>query len=142
MLYNADEIQEVIPHRYPMLLVDGIKYISPKKDKIVGVKAVTSNEMYFMGHFPQKKVMPGVLIVEALAQTGCFLLLSKEENKGKIAYFAGINKVRFKKQVIPGDLLELEVIFIKQKGGIYFATIKASVNEELAVTGEIMCALG
>ena len=85
---------------------------------------------------------PGVLIIEALAQTGCVLLLSKEENKGKIAFFAGINKARFRKQVIPGDVLTMTVTLTKEKGGIYFAAIEAKVEDEIAVTGEIMCAVG
>ena len=90
MVYNSNEIQEIIPHRYPFLLVDRIDYINEEKTEIVGIKCVSANEMQFMGHFPNKHVMPGVLIVEALAQTGCVLLLSKEENKNKIGYFAGI----------------------------------------------------
>lgn len=98
--------------------------------------------MQFLGHFPQKHVMPGVLIVEALAQTGCVLLLSKEENKGKLAYFAGINKVRFKRQVIPGDVLTMTVTLTKQKASIYFAKIEAKVEDEVAVVGEIMCSVG
>ena len=98
--------------------------------------------MQFLGHFPEKHVMPGALIIEALAQTGCALLLSKEENKGKIAFFAGINKARFRKQVIPGDVLTMTVTLTKEKGGIYFASIQAKVEDEIAVTGEIMCAVG
>jgi 3-hydroxyacyl-[acyl-carrier-protein] dehydratase len=141
MLYNSNDIQKIIPHRYPFLLVDCIESISDDHQTIIGKKCVSANEMQFLGHFPEKHVMPGVLIVEALAQTGCVLLLEKEENKNKIAYFAGINKVRFKKQVIPGDTLIMKVTFTKQKGGIYFASIEAKVDGEIAVTGEIMCAL-
>jgi 3-hydroxyacyl-[acyl-carrier-protein] dehydratase len=107
MLLNSNQIQEIIPHRYPFLLVDKIEEMD--ENSIVGYKAVSANEMQFLGHFPDKHVMPGVLIVEALAQTGCVLLLSKPEYKGKIGYFAGINKIRFKKQIIPGDLVKLEV---------------------------------
>ena len=84
MVYNSNEIQEIIPHRYPFLLIDRIDYINEEKTEIVGTKCVSANEMQFMGHFPNKHVMPGVLIVEALAQTGRVLLLSKEENKNKI----------------------------------------------------------
>ena len=105
MLYNSNEIMDIIPHRYPFLLVDKIESISEDKTYIVGYKSVSANEMHFLGHFPQKHVMPGVLIVEALAQTGCVLLLSDEKNKGKIGYFAGINNMRFKRQVIPGDTI-------------------------------------
>lgn len=142
MLYNSNQIQEIIPHRYPFLLVDCIESISEDGKTIVGKKCVSANEMQFLGHFPQKHVMPGVLIIEALAQTGCVLLLSKEENKGKIGYFAGINKARFKRQVVPGDVLTMTVTLTKEKAGIYFAAIQAKVGEELAVSGEIMCAVG
>lgn len=142
MLYNSNDIQKIIPHRYPFLLVDWIESISEDGKTIVGKKCVTANEMQFLGHFPEKHVMPGVLIIEALAQTGCVLLLSKEENKGKIAFFAGINKARFRKQVIPGDVLTMTVTLTKEKGGIYFASIQAKVEDEIAVTGEIMCAVG
>lgn len=141
MLYNSNDIQKIIPHRYPFLLVDAIDYISEDQKTIIGRKCVTANEMQYMGHFPQKHVMPGVLIIEALAQTGCVLLLSQEENKGKIGYFAGINKARFKRQVIPGDVLTLKVTLLKEKAGIYFASIEAKVEDEVAVTGEIMCAV-
>ena len=142
MLYNSNDIQKIIPHRYPFSLVDCIESISEDGKTIVGRKCVTANEMQFLGHFPEKHVMPGVLIIEALAQTGCGLLLSKEENKGKIAFFAGINKARFRKQVIPGDVLTMTVTLTKEKGGIYFASIQAKVEDEIAVTGEIMCAVG
>lgn len=141
MIYNSNQIQEIIPHRYPFQLVDRIEEISEDGKTIIGTKAVSVNEMQFMGHFPEKHVMPGVLIVEALAQTGCVLLLSKEENIGKIAYFAGINKMRFKRQVIPGDVLTLKVEFTKERAGIYFANVEASVNGEVAVVGEILSAV-
>ena len=140
MLYNSNEIQEIIPHRYPFLLVDRIESI--EGNKVVGTKCISANEMQFLGHFPEKHIMPGVLQLEALAQTVAVMLLSKEENKGKIAFFAGINKARFKRQVIPGDVLTMTVTLTKEKGGIYFATIQAKVEDEIAVTGEIMCAVG
>lgn len=142
MLYNSNDIQKIIPHRYPFLLVDCIESINEDQTVIVGRKCVTANEMQFMGHFPDKHVMPGVLIVEALAQTGCVLLLSMEKNKGKIGYFAGINKIRFKQQVFPGDVLTMTVTLTKEKGGIYFATVTAKVEDKIAVVGEIMCAIG
>ncbi|NBK96498.1 MAG: 3-hydroxyacyl-ACP dehydratase FabZ [Clostridia bacterium] len=141
MLLNSNEIQAIIPHRYPFLLVDQISEISEDQTQIIGKKCISANEMQFLGHFPQKHVMPGVLIVEALAQTGCVLLLSKEENKGKLAFFAGINHMRFKTQVIPGDVLTLKVTLIKQRAGIYFADVEASVDGKIAATGEIMCAV-
>lgn len=142
MLLNSNQIQEIIPHRYPFLLVDQIDEINEDQTQIIGRKCVSANEMQFMGHFPQKHVMPGVLIVEALAQTGCVLLLSKEENKGKIGFFAGINKLRFKQQVIPGDVLQLKVTLTNCRAGIYFADVEATVEGKVAVKGEIMCAVG
>lgn len=141
MLYNSNDIQRIIPHRFPFLLVDRILEINPEKTKIVGQKSVTAGEMCFMGHFPEKHVLPGVLIVEALAQTGAVLLLSREENKGKIALFGGINKVRFKHQVIPGDIMTLSVELTKERGNVFFAAVNAYVDDRLAVTGEIICAV-
>jgi 3-hydroxyacyl-[acyl-carrier-protein] dehydratase len=139
MLYNSDQIQQIIPHRYPFLFVDQI--LSIEDQKIVGIKAVSANEMHFLGHFPQKHVMPGVLIMEALAQTGAVLLLSQEQFKGKLAYFAGMDKVRFKRQVVPGDVLRLEVELVQQRGAIGFASAKAYVGDQLAASGELMFAV-
>ena len=139
-MMGIKEIQEIIPHRHPFLLIDCIEEVTPGEGA-VGYKNVTYNEPWFAGHFPQEPVMPGVLIVEALAQTGCVLLLSREENKGKIGVFAGINKMRFRRMVIPGDVLKLEVKLTNQRAGIYFADVCASVDGEVAARGEIMCAL-
>ena len=136
MIYNSNDIQNILPHRYPFLLVDTIEEIIDETC-IIGKK----NVMHFMGHFPQKHVMPGVLIVEALAQTGAVLLLSKEENKGKIAVLAGVNKMRFKRQVIPGDTLTLKVELTRMKAGIGFASATAFVGDEVAAKGEIMFAI-
>ena len=137
MIYNSNDIQKIIPHRYPFLLVDTIEKIIDDT-AIIGKKCVSANEMQFMGHFPEKHVMPGVLMIEALAQTGAVLLLSKEENRGKIAVLAGVNKIRFKRQVIPGDTLTLKVELTKMKAGIGFANATALVGDEVAVKGEIM----
>lgn len=139
MLYNSDEIQKIIPHRYPFLLVDRIESI--EGNKVCGIKCITANEMQFLGHFPQKAIMPGVLQLEALAQTVAVMLLSKEENKGKIGLFAGINKARFKRQVIPGDVLKLEAEVTKERMGIAFVNAVASVDGEVAVTAEMMFAV-
>lgn len=136
MIYNSNQIQEIIPHRYPMLLVDAI--LEMEVGKITGKKNVSINEPFFCGHFPQEHVMPGVLIIEALAQVGAVLLLSKEENKGKIAYFAGIDKVRFKRKVIPGDTLILKVEETKSKASIGFAKATAYVNDEIVVVADLM----
>lgn len=140
MIYNSDQIKEIIPHRYPMLLVDQI--IEINNTKIVGLKAVSVNEPFFSGHFPAKAVMPGALIVEACAQVGAVLLLSKEENKGKLAYFAGINKVRFKRQVIPGNTLRMEVELTSLKMNIGIASIKVSCEDNVVCFGEIMFGIG
>nr|WP_306813872.1 3-hydroxyacyl-ACP dehydratase FabZ [Anaerofustis stercorihominis] len=140
MIYNSNDIQKIIPHRYPFLLVDTIEEIIDDTT-IIGKKCVSANEMQFMGHFPEKHVMPGVLMIEALAQTGAVLLLSKEENRGKIAVLAGVNKIRFKRQVIPGDTLTLKVELTKMKAGIGFANATALVGDEVAVKGEIMFAI-
>lgn len=139
MVYNIEQIEKILPHRYPMLLVDRIDEISEQSVK--GIKCVTANEGFFEGHFPQKKVMPGVLIVEALAQTGAVLLLSREENKGKLAMFAGINNLRFKGQVVPGDVLELNVELIKERGPVGFGNAKALVNGNVVCQGELMFAI-
>lgn len=142
MVYDSNQIQSIIPHRYPFLLVDRIEEISADGTQIVGRKCITANGMTFLGHFPEKHVMPGVLIVEAMAQTGCVLLLSKEENKNKIGYFAGINKMRFMKQVIPGDVMTMTVTLTNQRASIYFADVKAEVDGKVVCKGEIMCAVG
>ena len=141
MILNSNQIQEIIPHRYPMLLVDQIEELEAGK-RAVGIKAVSANEEFFQGHFPHEHVMPGVLIIEALAQTGAVALLSQAELGGKIAYFAGINKARFKRKVIPGDLLKLEVEMIKQKGRIGIGEARATVNDEIACIAELMFATG
>ena len=141
MKLNSNQIQEIIPHRYPFLLVDRVDELEPGIS-CVAYNNVSANEMHFMGHFPEEHVMPGVLIVEALAQAGAVIILSLEENKGKIAYFAGIDKCKFKRKVIPGDVLKLEVEITKQRGPIGFGKATASVNGEIAVVGEIKFAIG
>ena len=111
---DIKEIMEIIPHRYPFLLID--KVIKIEENKITAIKNVTANEHYFQGHFPTEPVMPGVLIIESLAQAGAVALLSKDEFKGKIAYFAGINNAKFRRKVVPGDTLRLEVELTKIRG--------------------------
>lgn len=141
MILNSNQIQEIIPHRYPFLLIDQVLDLVPGQS-CVAKKNVTANEMQFMGHFPQEHVMPGVLMVEALAQTGAVIILSLEENKGKIAYFAGIDKCKFKRKVIPGDTLTLEVEIIKQRGPIGYGKAVAKVGDEIAVEAELKFAVG
>ncbi|KXG76277.1 3-hydroxyacyl-ACP dehydratase FabZ [Thermotalea metallivorans] len=139
-MLNNIEIQKIIPHRYPFLLVDKIEEMEPGK-RAVGIKNVTINEPFFQGHFPGNPIMPGVLIVEALAQVGAVAMLSLEENKGKIGVFTGIDELRFRKQVLPGDTLRMEVEMIAIKRNIGKAQAVAYVGDELACKGILMFAL-
>ena len=138
---NTKEIMEIIPHRQPMLLIDTIEELVPG-EKAVGRKCVSYNEPFFAGHFPKEPVMPGVLIIEALAQVGAVAVLSLEENRGKTAYFAGINKAKFKEKVLPGDVLELELNIIKRKGPVGVGEAKALVRGKLAASAELTFAIG
>lgn len=140
MQLNSNEIQQILPHRYPFLLVDRIVEMEPGKSA-KGIKCVSANEMQFMGHFPQLHVMPGVLIIEALAQTGAVVLLCEEENKGKIAFFGGIKNARFRKQVVPGDVLELSCEIISRRGPVGIGKATATVDGKVAVTAELTFAI-
>ncbi len=140
-MLNIKEIMEIIPHREPFLLIDRIDEYEPGVSAR-GIKNVTYNEYFFKGHFPEEPVMPGVLIIEALAQTGAVTILSKEENKGKIAFFGGIDKARFKRKVVPGDTLTLSVEIIKEKGPVGIGKAIAKVGDELAVSAELTFFVG
>lgn len=140
MELNSNEIQKILPHRYPFLLVDKITDMEPGK-WAKGVKCVSANESFFLGHFPEKHIMPGVLIMEALAQTGAVAILSEPEDKGKIAVFGGIKKCRFRKQVVPGDVLELYCEIIEKRGSVGFGKVIAKVGDEVAAQGEITFAI-
>jgi 3-hydroxyacyl-[acyl-carrier-protein] dehydratase len=133
-------IRGIIPHRYPFLLVDRIDELEPGH-RAAGLKNVTANEEFFLGHFPDYPVMPGVLIVEAIAQVGAVALLSLDEHAGKIAFFAGINNVRFKRQVKPGDTLRLEVQLNQIRRGIGSGEGIASVDGDVACKGDFMFAI-
>lgn len=139
-MLTSVEIMDIIPQRPPFLMVDRVEEVVPGKS-CVAYKNVTINEPFFTGHFPGNPIMPGVLMVEALAQTGAVSILSLPENKGKNAIFGGINNLRFKKQVVPGDVLRLEVNIIKQKGSIGVGEAIATVDGAVAVKGELTFAV-
>lgn len=140
-MMDIKEIRKVLPHRYPFLLVDKITEMEEGK-RVKGYKNVTINEPFFQGHFPDYPVMPGVLVLEALAQVGAVAVLSMEEFKGKNPLFAGADKVRWRKQVMPGDKLELECEIIKIKGPIGIGKAVATVDGKKACEAEIMFAIG
>lgn len=138
---NTAEIMEILPHRHPFLLIDTVEELESGV-RAVAKKAVSFNEPYFAGHFPGKPVMPGVLIIEALAQTGAVAILSQPEWKGKTAYFAGINHAKFKQKVVPGDVLTLETEIIKVKGPIGIGKATAYVDGKIACIAELTFAIG
>lgn len=140
-VYTTQEIMEILPHRHPFLLIDTIEELEPGK-RAVGKKCVTFSEPYFAGHFPGNPVMPGVLIIEALAQTGAAAILSLPENRGKTAYFAGIDKAKFKQMVRPGDVLTLETQIIRTKGPIGVGEAVATVDGKLVAKAELTFAIG
>ena len=137
---DIKEIMEIIPHRYPFLLID--KVIKIEENKITAIKNVTANEYYFQGHFPAEPVMPGVLIIESLAQAGAVALLIKDEFKGKIAYFAGINNAKFRRKVVPGDTLRLEVELTKIRGKAGVGYGIAYVDDKKVCEGELTFMVG
>ena len=138
---GAREIMEIIPHRQPFMLLDTIEELEAGV-RAKAKKCVTYNEPFFAGHFPGEPVMPGVLIIEALAQAGAVAILSVPENKGKIAYFGGIENAKFKGKVVPGDVLILETDIIKSKGPIGVGSAKAYVNDKLVVSAQLTFAVG
>lgn len=138
---NIRQIQEIIPHRHPFLLLDYIEDYVPG-EYAVGYKCVTYREDFFAGHFPGEPVMPGVLTIEALAQTGAVAILSLEENKGKTAYFGGINHCKFRGKIVPGDKVRLETEIIKRKGPIGIGKATASVDGETVVQAELTFMVG
>ncbi len=140
-MLTTKEIMDIIPHRHPFLLVDKIEELEAGV-RAVGYKNITYNEPYFAGHFPEEPVMPGVLQIEACAQVGAVAILSLEDNKGKTAYFGGINKARFRQKVVPGDTLKLECEIIKIKGPVGIGNAKASVDGKVVMTAELTFMIG
>ena len=141
MTLDSNQIMEILPHRFPFQLVDRITECEPGV-RAVGRKCVTVNEQFFCGHFPQKHVMPGVLIIEALAQVGAVALLTEEGNKGKIAFFGGIKNARFKRQVTPGDVLELTCELTARRGPIGNGKAVATVDGKVVAMAELTFAVG
>lgn len=140
-MLTVKDIKEILPHRYPFLMIDRVEEVIEGKSA-KGYKNVTINENFFNGHFPEYPVMPGVLILEALAQMGAICILSMEDFKGKIGFLVGADKVRWKKQVMPGDKLELEIEIIKLRGSIGVGKGKATVDNQIVCEGKIMFAIG
>jgi len=140
-VYNTAEIMEIIPHRYPFLLLDTVEELEPGV-RALAKKCVTVNEPFFQGHFPGNPVMPGVLIIEALAQAGAVAILSLPEWKGKTAYFASINSAKFRQKVVPGDVLMLETTLVKVKGPLGIGKAVATVNGKVAAEAELTFAIG
>ena len=139
-MLTVKEIRDILPHRYPFLMIDRVEEVV-EGESAKGYKNVTINENFFNGHFPDYPVMPGVLILEALAQMGAICILSMEDFKGKIGFLVGADKVRWKKQVTPGDKLELEIEIVKLRGSIGIGKGKATVDGSLVCEGEIMFAI-
>ena len=140
MMLGTREIQEILPHRWPFLLIDKIIELEPGV-KAVGLKNVSAGDFFLQGHFPNHPVMPGVFIIEALAQVGAVAILSKAENKGKLILFGGIDEFRFRKPVVPGDTLRLEVTLTKLRGSFGKGMAKAFVEGMVVAEGELTFAL-
>jgi len=139
-ILDSQQIVKIIPHRYPFLLIDRVEIVEENK-KAVGIKCVSANELFFHGHFPDKPIMPGVLILEAMAQTAAAMMMGIEDIKGKFAYFAGINKAKFRRQIIPGEVIKLYVEILKIKSKIGKIKGEAYVENELACEAELIFAI-
>ena len=142
MLYDIEQIKQIIPHRDSMLMVDCIEQLDQEAGTVVGTKTFTGEEEFFKGHFPGNPVVPGVFLIEALAQTGAVAILSREEYLGKTGYFASWDKIKFRRKVLPGDTVTLKVQLVKFRGRIVVADGTAYVGEEKAAQGTFTCAIG
>lgn len=140
-MIDINDIKKILPHRYPFLLVDRVLELIPNQ-RIVALKNVTVNENFFNGHFPSKPVMPGVLIIESMAQAAGLVMLSQEEHKGKIPYFTGIDNARFRKPIVPGDQIIIEVDVIKVRGSVGRVKAVAKTDNQIATEAELMFVLG
>jgi len=141
MQLTNDQIREILPHRYPFLLVDKIVECVPG-EHAKGIKCVSANEMQFLGHFPEKSVFPGVLILEAMAQVGGIAILTMDEHKGKLAFLGGMKNVKFRQMVVPGDIIEIECVMTRFMGSAGIGEAKATVDGKLAASAEFTFALG
>ena len=140
MRLDSNQIARILPHRYPFALVDRI--VDGEEGRWArGIKSVSVNDQFFCGHFPQEHIMPGVLILEAMAQVGAVALLSLPENRGKIALFGGVKNARFKRKVTPGDVLEMTCTLTKRRGPVGIGSCEATVNGEIACTAELIFAV-
>lgn len=140
-MLDINQIKTMLPHRYPFLLVDRVLELIPKQ-RLVALKNVTMNENFFMGHFPEKPVMPGVLIIESMAQAAGLIMLSEDEHKGKTPYFTGIDNARFRKTIVPGDQIILEIDVIRLKGNVGRVKAVAKVDNQIATEAELMFVVG
>lgn len=140
-MYDINQIKTMLPHRYPFLMVDRVLEIVPRQ-RLVALKNVTVNENFFNGHFPEKPVMPGVLIIESMAQAAGLVMLSEDQHKGKIPYFTGIDNARFRRTIVPGDQIIIEIEVIRLKGNVGRAKAVAKVDNQIATEAELMFVLG
>jgi 3-hydroxyacyl-[acyl-carrier-protein] dehydratase len=140
-VYDINEIKKLLPHRYPFLLVDRVLELEPRQ-RIVALKNVTVNEEFFNGHFPEKPLMPGVLIIESMAQAAGLLMLTEEQHHGKIPYFTGIDNAKFRKTIVPGDQIILEVEVLRLKGNVGRVKAYAKVAGQVATEAELMFVMG
>ncbi len=140
-MFDINQIKTMLPHRYPFLLVDRVLEFEPKK-RLVALKNVTVNENFFNGHFPTRPVMPGVLIIESMAQAAGLVMLAEEEHKGKIPYFTGIDNARFRRTIVPGDQIIIEIDIIRLKGNVGRAKAVAKVEDQIATEAELMFVMG